>query len=101
MSFKRLTLKSKILTYSLTSISKRNKQTTASESELDTDLETSDLLHLCHQNTTAAKHLELFYMKTKQNNKKKNLKRENLLVSVKSFKYIQEIDTNSKLCLVS
>lgn len=48
----------------------------ASASELDTDVETSAPLHLCHQNTTATKHLELVDLKTKQSNrmgKKRNI----------------------------
>lgn len=91
MSLKKLTLKNKILTYSLTSISKRNKQTAAATAEPDTDVEASALLHLCHQNTTATKHLELFYLKIKQNNKMGGGK-ENDCSSVKTFKYIQEND---------
>lgn len=68
----------------LTSISKRNKQTTASTAELDTDVETSAPLHLCHQNRTATKHLELFY--SKQTNKQQNgEKKGKLLVFCKDF----------------
>lgn len=71
MSLKKSTLKNRILTYGLTSISKINKQITACTAEFDTDAETSAPLHLCHQNTTAIKHLELFYLKTKQQHGKK------------------------------
>lgn len=56
MSFKKWLRRIKFWPTALPPLVKRNKQTAASTAEPDTDVETSALLHLCHQNTTATKH---------------------------------------------